>query len=54
MISAFALQRVAVILVAGKFYKSCIRTISKNSSDSVVKTNIVTENDMVRMHSEIY
>jgi hypothetical protein len=49
MISASTLQKVAVTFVAGKFQKSCFRTINKSSFYNSIKINVM-ENDMVRTY----
>ncbi|XP_050455355.1 28S ribosomal protein S18c, mitochondrial [Cataglyphis hispanica] len=46
MISTFALQRIAMTRIASKFYRPCLRTISKSSADSTVEINETVENDM--------
>ncbi|KAL6263734.1 hypothetical protein P5V15_003819 [Pogonomyrmex californicus] len=46
MISAFALQKVAMTFVISKFYKPCFRNISKSFSDKSVTVNIAVEDDM--------
>ncbi|KAL6433703.1 hypothetical protein ACFW04_005756 [Cataglyphis niger] len=46
MISTFALQRIAMTRIASKFYRPCLRTISKSFADSSVEINETVENDM--------
>ncbi|XP_072767437.1 small ribosomal subunit protein bS18m [Anoplolepis gracilipes] len=46
MISTSTLQRIAMTRIASKFYRSCFRTISKNSNDNSAKINVAVENDM--------
>ncbi|EFN66189.1 28S ribosomal protein S18c, mitochondrial [Camponotus floridanus] len=47
MISTSALQRITMTRVISKFYKSCLRNISKSSTDSTVQTDVKTmKNEM--------